>query len=253
MDWKKICFIIILVLIVIGVFVMYTNKNKTSGGKKENVEVQDIVEEDISEEKISEYVEDNHEYTKITNNLDEDDLFYITKVVKNVDDTYTLKGVLYTKLIMTKNELEEIYEKGNYSYYNMIFSNEPENQSKYIEYLVKKNYRGDEFNKYEYAFLKMCGDEDKVCYYAVKKDEDSYYIKNIGQFGDEWKLTNNYMEITVPDNLLVNTDAEEITVDEFFKDFKDSEAEETNNPISGFRFEFEDGKLKNINLIMTGC
>ena len=99
----------------------------------------------------------------------------------------------------------------------------------------------------------MCGDEDKVCYYAVKKDEDSYYIKNIGQFGDEWKLTNNYMEITVPDNLLVNTDAEEITVDEFFKDFKDSEAEETNNPISGFRFEFEDGKLKNINLIMTGC
>lgn len=253
MNWKKICIIIILILIIIGALVMYTNKNKISGGNNENIEVQDIVEEEISDEKISEYVEDNNEYTEITDNLAENDLFYITKVVKNENDTYTLKGVLYTKLIMTKNELEEIYEKGKYSYYNMIFSNEPENQQKYIEFLVRKNYKEDEFNKYDYAFIKMCGDEDKVCYYAVKKDEDSYYIKNIGQFGDEWKLTNNYKEITVPGNLLINTDAEEITVNEYFKNFKDIQAEETNNPNSGFRFEFEEGKCKIINLIMTGC
>ena len=89
---------------------------------------------------------------------------------------------------MTKAELENLVIKGTYAYYNPYDDN-----PLYVDFTVKKNYQESTNSpKYEYAFIRKFNDEDRVYYYATRKDTYNYYIQNSAEFPDEWKLTQEY-------------------------------------------------------------
>ena len=59
-----------------------------------------------------------NKYSEITKELDGIDVLFVTDAIENPDNTYTLKGVLYTKFTLTKSELEDAVKNGTYKYYN---------------------------------------------------------------------------------------------------------------------------------------
>ena len=190
----------------------------------------------------------DYEYVEITDELDEDDLFYITMVDKNDANTYTLRGVLYTKFVLSRSELEDAIKNGGYKYLDQSgVSNE------YINYVVKKDYQeSDSSSTYDYAFLRE--DNNELCFYARKKDDDTYYIQNFTQFVDEWKLTDEYRKITVPENLVVETDGDSPEVKDYFNDFEEIEVVKDFNPQSrGYNLEFENEECSKIIEVPLGC
>lgn len=204
-----------------------------------NVEANSAVEQPTNS--ASTTVQDK--YTEITSKLNEDDLFYATNVVKNSDDSYTLNGVLYTKFTLSKTELENAVKNGSYKYLNQ-FGTDPE----YVNYTVKKNYEG-----HDYAFIGKFKNEDRLCFYATKKDSNTYYIQNDTEFGDEWKLTDNYKKITVSGDIVVENDYDRSKVKNHFNNFEDRTASETNShPSPCYTFEFSNGKCTKIFEMGTG-
>ena len=188
------------------------------------------------------------QYIEIKSKLSKDDLFVPTNVIKNDDNSYTLKGFISTKLTMTKAELENLVIKGTYAYYNPYDDN-----PLYVDFTVKKNYQESTNSpKYEYAFIRKFNDEDRVYYYATRKDTYNYYIQNSAEFPDEWKLTQEYKKITLPGDLEIETDDEPITISEKFKDFVDwTPTEKTQRP-NGYTFEFSNGKCTKVTEVKTG-
>ena len=204
-----------------------------------NVEENSVVEQPTTN--TSTTVQDK--YTEITDKLNEDDLFYPTNVVKNSDGSYTLNGVLYTKFTLSKTELENAIKNGSYKYLNQ-FGTDPE----YVNYSVKKNYEG-----HDYAFIGKFKNEDRLCFYATKKDSNTYYIQNTTEFGDEWKLTDNYKKITVSGDVVVENDYDSPKVKNYFNNFENRRASETNShPSPCYTFEFSNGKCTKIFEIETG-
>ena len=210
-----------------------------------NVEKNYVVEHPTNNESTT--VQDK--YTEITSKLNEDDLFYVTDAVKNSDDTYTLKGVIYTRFTLSKSELENAAKSGSYKYLNQ-YGTDPE----YVNYTVKKNYQEDMSDiKYDYAFIGKFKNEDRLCLYASKKDSDTYYIKNTTEFGDEWKLTDTYKKITVSGDVIVENDYDSSKVKNYFNNFENRTASETNShPTPCYTFEFSNGKCSKIFEMETG-
>ena len=178
-------------------------------------------------------------YQVISEKFGEDDIFVITDVSKENAESYTLKGVIYTKLTMTKNELEELAKKGTFKYHSFSYD-DPD-----YEYTVKKNYSDMGFNT-DYAFLYKWENEERLGFYASKKDENTYYIKSSSQFPDEWTSTKQYKQITVSANTVVETDYDNSTVEKAFKDFKSPDLSSIGRITNGYRFEFENGKCTKV-------
>ena len=170
-------------------------------------------------------------------------MFYVTDTVKNSDGSYTLKGVIYTKLTLSKTELENAVKNGSYKYFNQ-YGTDPE----YVNYSVKKNYEG-----HDYAFIGKFKNEDRLCFYATKKDSNTYYIQNDTEFGDEWKLTDNYKKITVSGDVVVENDYDSSKVKNYFNNFENKTTSETNShPSPCYTFEFSNGKCTKIFENETG-
>ena len=204
-----------------------------------NVEENSVVEQPTNNPSTT--VQDK--YTEITSKLNEDDLFYVTDTVKNSDGSYTLKGVIYTKLTLSKTELENAVKNGSYKYFNQ-YGTDPE----YVNYSVKKNYEG-----HDYAFIGKFKNEDRLCFYATKKDSNTYYIQNDTEFGDEWKLTDNYKKITVSGDVVVENDYDSSKVKNYFNNFENRTTSETNShPSPCYTFEFSNGKCTKIFENETG-
>ena len=210
-----------------------------------NAEANSVVEQPANS--ASTTVQDK--YTEITSKLNEDDLFYATDAVKNSDGSYTLKGVLYTKFTLSKTELENAVKNGSYKYLNQ-YGTDPE----YVNYTVKKNYQEDMSDiKYDYAFIGKFKNEDRLCFYATKKDSNTYYIQNTTEFGDEWKLTDNYKKITVSGDVVIENDYDSSKVKNHFNNFENRTASETNShPSPCYTFEFSNGKCTKIFEMETG-
>ena len=122
-----------------------------------------------------------------------------------------------------------------------------------VSYIVKKDYKVKDSNyEYDYAFLSE--DNDEVQFYASKKDDDTYYIKNLAQYDDEWILTDSYKKITVSEDLTVETEGDSSEVKDYFKDYEArTEAEYYGHPLHCYNFEFKNGKCSSIINIQTGC
>ena len=173
-------------------------------------------------------------YNKLTNNLNEDSVMYVTNVKENTDATYTLQGVAYMKIIMSSEMLEDIANRGVYEYHNE-------------KYTVKKDYlEPDSSIKYDYVFLRNWQGEERLALYANKKEEDLYYIQNTTENSDEWQKTSVYHYLTVDANVVVENGEENVTVKDVFKNFNKIDEEEIYPPTPSYTFEFENGECTKI-------
>ena len=244
----------LLVIVIMGIFIYKLNNDKTDQKKKiseleaEATRLNTTVEE--LQEKIntvSKVINDEDprteqdKYTNITSKLGDDDMFYPLEINKNNDGAYTLKGVIYTRFTLTKSELDNAVNSG-YKYYNLYDLN-----SQLVNYTVKKDYEN-----YDYAFIGKINDEDRVCFYAVKKDDNTYYIENPTENNREWKLSNDYKKIIVSENIEVENDGGNTTVGKYFNNFTPITVEETKRPNRLYTFEFNNGNCSKIIEFVAG-
>ncbi len=177
--------------------------------------------------------EDNKEYEEITEELEEKDVLYVTDAIKN-DNNYILKGVIYTQYTITDKELKKALNDG------FITINKE-------KYMISS---GDSDN--EYDLVKE--DSDSVLYKVKKLKRNVYYLETQAQISDVWKLTNKYMEITLPIETKYSDDYEEHkTIDEVFKNYESTEPVDTTNPDGSktFKFEFKKGKCVEVINVLT--
>ena len=240
-------FFLILAIIVIAVMGYFIYKISSEKAEKENQIVSlnneisnlqsssrelqgkiDNIANAINTTKINETntINNNKRYSEITDNLGENNAFYVTEAINN-GSSYTLKGAIYTKYTLTKDEVEEIFRKGTM---------EINHGDKVEKYNVKKIE--DVYYLYEQK-------NNNQSYMIEKKDDNIYFIKRLAQMSDVWKLTNEQREITVDANIMVENGYSEMSISnakEYFKDFKKREAIENDYPTTSFNFEFKDGK-----------
>ncbi len=238
----------IIVIIVMGLFIFKLNNDKYNDIKRiSELETEaNTLDNTIKElqEKINTVSKvinnevphtEQENYTNITSQLSDDDMFFPLEINKNNDGTYTFKGVICTRFTLSKSELEDAVNNG-YKYYNLNDVNQ-----EFVNYTVKKNYEG-----YDYAFIGKFNNEDRVCFYAIKKDDNSYYIENLTENNQEWKITTNYKEIIVSENIVVENDGGNTTVGRYFNNFTPITVAEIKRPTRFYTFEFNNGTCSKI-------
>ena len=193
---------------------------KLNSGKTEKETEKDAVY--VSDEIVK--TDKNAEYKEITKELEGIDVLYVTEAIKNNDDTYTLKGVIYTQKTFTNEEVENAMKKGIFTFEGEDYIIEEEN-GRYNLYPKSKEY---------------------ICASLIIKDLDKYYIETATDISHNWMKTNEYRKITVNSDLKCeDAYTEEVTtVKENFKDYKKVEPEDSTHPNNDrtYTFEFKDGK-----------
>lgn len=148
------------------------NLNKKISG------LESIIVNELKETNINTETSDN-KYTKITEDLEEIDVLYVTDVINN-NDTYTLRGVLYTRYTLSNEELQKILNKGT-----MKINDK--------NYTIKNSKDSNEYDLYEL-------NSESPLYKIKQINSNSYYLEAQSQISDVWKLTDEYREITVSSN-----------------------------------------------------
>lgn len=237
-----ICIVIIVILLCALAFVYYLGFVKEDNKEIAKPQDNEIV---FQEEKTNtviqenvEIVEENKEdYEIITKELEGIDVLFVTDAIENSNNTYTLKGVIYTQYTISYKELSEILEKGS-----MTIESE--------EYTIKKND-----NEGGYDLLKK--DDEYVRYKLKEINYNEYYLESQAQIMNNWKLTDEYKEITVSNDTKCDMafDYEEKynTVEDVFNNFERTKPLETKNPDSEktFIFKFENNKCVEIINVLT--
>lgn len=182
-------------------------------------------------------------YKEITRELDEDEIFYATNVEKN-NGKYTIKGVIGTKYF-SKSEYNDMIKIGKVNVDGKTFNikktkvEQPENDDyEVLPYAIKNNEMG-----YDYGFF--------------RKNSKYFVWAREMQFGEVWKKTNLYKQITLNGNIPCEEDYGETqtSLDKEFKNFKDSSIESVGELIehgSIYRFEFKNGKCVKLIHVVTG-
>lgn len=169
-------------------------------------------------------------YEEITDKFtNESDSLFVTNVIKNSDDTYTLQGVIYSQYTLSVNELNEIVKTGKMQLDN-------------TEYNVKKEQNPDSYHLYD-------GDNHDV--YTIRKDESTsnYVIIRNAQVSLTQKKTNVYKQITVSKDVKcvdAYFDSDSKTVDEQFKNYTPLTPPDSTHPTPSYTFEFKNGKCETI-------
>lgn len=181
-------------------------------------------------------------YTEITEKLNEDEIFYATNVEKN-NGKYIMKGVIGNKYF-SKNEYDDIIKRGRASVDGKIFNIEkakveqPNDDYEVLPYVIKNNEMG-----YDYGFF--------------KKNSKYFVWAREMQFGEVWKKTNTYKQITLDKSIKCEDEYSEdqTSLDNEFKNFKNSSIESIGELIehgSIYRFEFKNGKCVKLIYVTTG-
>lgn len=153
-----------LAIIVIIVMAGYIISDKTNSDK-------------VSDDKNNNY--SSSQYLDITKELNEDELFKITKVIDNNDGTFTLRGKLYRPYIISESELNDILNNGTLEYNNEKF-------------IIKK---GEKKGTYD-----LCPEQYKdVVWYTFEPIEGSknYKLVSHSEYPDQWKETEDYRKLTI--------------------------------------------------------
>lgn len=235
---KLLSFIILVMIIIIAImgyliYSLYRDKTTT----KEEIDslksqINNLEDETTNENNnfVDNVENGDNKYIEITNELEGIDVLYVTNVIKNNDDTYTLQGVIYTQYTLTDSELQEAINKGSIKINNK-------------DYKIRNNSK--EYDLYD--------SEQNEIYYKIKKsDKDRYYLEAQAQISDVWKLTNIYKEINISKNtkcsMLFDYDEKYNTVKDVFEGYQKEEAIDTTNPNSKrtFKFKFENGKCTEV-------
>ena len=224
-----IAIIIILILIGILLFLKHTNSNKAenmiSNTSINTTNTENTLNSTSSTNMISNSIDNasiiSSRYEEIDNNLNGIDVLFVTDALNNGDDTYTLQGVIYTQYTLSQTELDEIILEKQLEV-NGTFLNLQETDGNYS----------------------LVDNTGTVVYHIVKNSDNSYYLESPTEISNVWKLTDDYMEITVladtPCSLL---DGSTTTVSEYFSDYTSDLPTNTTNPNSQncYTFNFENG------------
>ena len=153
----------IIVIVVMGYFIYNLYKEKTTTKEEIDSLKNQINSLENNNESQGNSSKDNNitfnnenndnKYTEITSELEGIDVLYVTNVEKN-NDTYTLKGVVYTQYKLSESELQKVINKGNM---------EIDNKS----YKIKNNSNANEYDLYDLT--------NNEIYYKIKQsDKDKY-------------------------------------------------------------------------------
>ena len=191
-----------------------------------------------------------NKYTEITEELENGSCLFITKAIKNDNDTYTLQGVIFSHYLLSQNEVDEIVRKGTMDI---------ENKTYRIEIVSN---REDNSSDSRYVYLKLYSDNDQSDnpMYSIIKDSSLYYLERTGvQLSYVWKMSNEYRQITVdkdticemgefydPYGLIDNPKTVEELYESMFKAYENKLDPNSTNPIPSYTFEFENGKCVKI-------
>lgn len=193
----------------------------------------------IDENNITDKKNNNYEklvYNEITKELNGIDRLYVTEVIDNKNDTYTLKGRICTQYTLNQEQLDKIVK-------------EKQIMIDYETYNVKKATEDNHL----YELYSQKAKNNDYTYYIMKKDSDTYYIENNTENPNVYKSTSQFGKITVDKSVMVqeNVSEKKITIDKKFKDIltnKESEVPIIGSIVCGTipdnscTFEFKNGK-----------
>ena len=241
-------FIIVVLVVALGVvyylgFVKNDNSNNMIANgevvEKNNISVNE--EKTETNNKIENTLTENSsdsKYSEITKELDGIDVLYVTDAIENSNNTYILKGVIYTQYTISHKELSDILDKGSMTIEGKA-------------YTIKNSDNAGEYDLFE-------KDNEYALYKLKMINSNKYYLETQAQVSDNWMLTNEYKEITVSKDTKCSMayDYEEKynTVDDVFKNFEQTKPIETKNPNvdKTFTFKFENGKCVEVISAVTG-
>lgn len=220
-------FILLLAIIITLAYILFkTSMNSNEQDKTiksqetriselENI-VQSLQKNSSNKNTISSQTTTDSKYIEITKDLDGIDVFYVTDVVENNDNSYTLKGVIYSQYTITSAEMNKILENNTFELCGK-------------SYTVKENY-----DVYDSS-------HDFPVYKFKKRDSDTFYLESQAQISNVWKLTNKFREITLDGNVIVENayTEESSSIKKTFKNFTSNQPIETTNPSPAYRFEFD--------------
>ena len=237
---------LVILIILIGVmgYMMYQMNSEIKElsekvANSEKVTANDTVvdTDNTTENNLTENSSDN-KYSEITKELDGIDVLYVTDAIENSNNTYTLKGVIYTQYTISHKELSDILDKGSMTIEGKA-------------YTIKNSNNAGEYDLFE-------KDNEYALYKLKMINSNEYYLETQAQVSDNWMLTNEYKEITVSKDTKCSMafDYEEKynTVDNVFKNFEQTKPIETKNPNADktFTFKFENGKCVEVISAVTG-
>ncbi|MBR3512160.1 MAG: hypothetical protein IKN74_04295 [Clostridia bacterium] len=226
--------IIVILLIIILAFVIYEiNKsrynqvsdiyqNLVSNATKEieSKEVNEVKDEKpITSKKIA---SGEYRYPLITNSLNDIDVLFVTNATLNDDKTITLDGVIYTRYLLSAEEMNEVIENGQIV-------------------LQDKTYKV-EYNAEDESYWCLEGDEEYPLY-VLKKfgDSTSYELSCLAQISTCYRLTDSYRTIVIPEDLVITfdfADVESMTAKEYFGKIEPLDPVDTFTPLSDRTFSF---------------
>ena len=226
--------IIVILLIIILAFVIYEiNKsrynqvsdiyqNLVSNATKEieSKEVSEVKDEKpITSKKIA---SGEYRYPLITNSLNDIDVLFVTNATLNDDKTITLDGVIYTRYLLSAEEMNEVIENGQIV-------------------LQDKTYKV-EYNAEDESYWCLEGDEEYPLY-VLKKfgDSSSYELSCLAQISTCYRLTDSYRTIVIPEDLVIDfdfADVESMTAKEYFGKIEPLDPVDTFTPLSERTFSF---------------
>lgn len=108
----------------------------------------------------------------------------ITDIIKNSDNTYTIKGVVHEIYKLTDSEIEELDTKG------------------YI-YIYGKKYKKDIRDENDENIVVLVNYDDSSDYLEYVFDINEKVLGDSTQWGECYKATNKHMQITVDADVLV--------------------------------------------------
>ena len=216
-----IAIIIILILIGILFFIQYINKGDDTSQSNVNSTIDENTSNTNSTANTVSNSIDNPsvistQYEEITSNLDGIDVLFVTDALDNGDDTYTLRGVIYTQYTLSEDEFDQI-----------VFDKQLEINNEFLDLQNTNN---------EYSLV---DDSGNVIYNIVKNNDDTYYLESASQSSNVWKLTDDYMEITASSDTPCSIiESGTTTVSDWFGNYSSDLPSNTTNPDSKYCYTF---------------
>lgn len=225
-----ICIIIIMLLLFFIVGMRYYNniiEDNNSNMQNDGVNIEAI------QNSSNIIAEEDKNYGVIKKEFDGIDCLYVTEV-KQENNKYVLKGVVYTQYTVSKAELDSALING---IYNLNGDN----------YVIKESANKGEYDLYS---------ESEYASYKLKKlNSNNYYLEAQAQISNVWKLSDKYMQITLDGSIpcVVNYADNYLTVEDVFKNYEKYEAINTTNPTDSrtYTFKFENEECIQVIDILT--
>lgn len=194
----------------------------------ENISIDNTVASNNFDQTFS-TVEENLESTSTK----EDEIVFVTSVLDNGDDTYTLSGIKYKKYVLSQSELQYAIDDGE-----LFLNEEP-----YTLFEVEE----DVFELYP--------ENSEICVYNIRLDEDNNYILEANtELSDCWRLSEEVCKVKVGKDIkVVDFNGDKKTVEEVFDNMENKIPEETTHPVSSrtFRFTIKNGKCTKVENVLT--